>query len=179
MANQLQQLQQNEYDEGFLIPDLLGLGSQIQSDIINGQDPSTSIGTYSKDLNFLNQISLDSATLNSDLQVELQGQNFDLGMSISDIQNYVSSVLTNGFPDSELSLMADLGLDPSAIKGLLSGVDFSTAPTSLGGLLTFNASIQNQLAAVTNPVPEPPTISLLLIALAGFAAWSRVRINYL
>jgi len=92
------------------------------------------------------------------------------GLTLSEVFNDVGILAANGtFTATSGSLLADFGYQ----NGLLYQIVFEVQPAVLGDLtVPFAGSSNISLAPI---IPEPATIGLLMLGMAGLAAYRRKR----
>jgi hypothetical protein len=78
---------------------------------------------------------------------------------LADVQNFLQSVLTNGFPQDELNIFAQLGVSPNDILSELLGLDLSQVPTSLDAAFLDAASAETQIATASELATVPGPIA--------------------
>jgi hypothetical protein len=168
MIANFNQLDVNIGVEVSLIADLTLLGGEIQAVLSKNGDAATYIAKYKSDLASLRGLSGNDKTIYSNLALEFDAAGLDMDISQSEVQNYIESLSTNGFPSLEDAVFADLGVTPQQILNDILNQNFSSAPDSLVAAFSEAASVEGQISTVaTTGVPEASTWAMMLMGLAG------------
>jgi lambda repressor-like predicted transcriptional regulator len=149
------------------------------SAISNNQDATSSIQNYKDALNSLSQLSSQNSAVYQTLKSEMDAAGLNLSFTLTDIQNFLNSVLTTGFPPDELTVFNELGISPSEILAILMALDPTDVPTSLDAAFDQLASTESQIAAgfATTPVPAALPLFATGLGAMGLLGWRRKRKN--
>jgi hypothetical protein len=177
MISNFSQLFQNMALEVNYIANLTQLASQIQLAASKNSDATAFIKAYDSNLNLLGQFSRQDVALLSQLKSELDAAGLHLQINQSDVQAFLQSLRTNGFPSAELTIFADLGLSPDDILKALQALNLSGVPLSLDGLFDGAISTETTIAHHVTATPLPATLPLFATGLGaiGLFGWRKKR----